>query len=131
MILLPRVGIDMLEPERLQQRMDRHPDLRADLFSEAELRYCDTQPYPAQHLAARFCAKEAVIKALGIDGFDPHDVEILDGGPPRVRLRGEVLHRATQLDVEVSISLTHLETMAAAVALALPRALSGTGTEPG
>ena len=116
----PRVGIDMLEPDRLQTRLDRHPALRTELFTEGELSYCAAQAFPAQHLAARFCAKEAVIKALGIDGFDPLDVEILDGGPPLVRLRGDTLRRATELDVEVSISLTHLVSMAAAVALALP-----------
>jgi holo-[acyl-carrier protein] synthase len=119
----------MLEPDRLQQRLDRHPELRVELFTEDELSYCDAQAFPAQHLAARFCAKEAVIKALGMDGFDPRDVEILDGGPPRVHLRGDVLLRATELDVELSISLTHLRSMAAAVALALPRSPSSHGVE--
>jgi holo-[acyl-carrier protein] synthase len=119
----------MLEPTRLKQRLDRHPELRTELFTEGELIYCDAQAFPAQHLAARFCAKEAVVKALELDGFDPRDVEILDGGPPRVRLRGDALRRATELDVEVSVSLTHLVSMAAAVALALPRGTSSHGTQ--
>ena len=129
MTSLPRVGIDMLEPDRLQQRLGRHPELRTELFTEGELIYCDAQAFPAQHLAARFCAKEAVVKALGMDGFDPRDVEILDGGPPRVELRGDALRRATELDVEVAISLTHLVSLAAAVALAMPRSPSDDGTE--
>ena len=120
----PLIGIDLVEPARLQRRLDHHPGLRNELFTEAELAYCDAQPFPEQHLAARFCAKEAVIKALAIDGFDPRDVELLGGdGPPQLRLHGDVLRRALQLNLDVSVSLTHLTGVAAAVALALPHGL--------
>jgi holo-[acyl-carrier protein] synthase len=75
-----------------------------------------------RHLAARFDAKEAVVKALGIDGFDPLDVEIVGGGEDcAVTLHGAAATRAAELGVDVTVSLTHLPAMAAAVALARPR----------
>lgn len=62
-----------------------------------------------------------VVKALGLDGFDPLDVEVLDGGERcAVALHGAAAERAEALGVMVTISLTHLESMAAAVALARP-----------
>jgi len=56
-----------------------------------------------------------------LDGFDPLDVEILNGGDDcGVALHGAVAERAELLGVNVTISLTHLESMAAAVAMARP-----------
>ena len=77
----PLVGIDLLEPPRLLERLTHAPSLRATLFTTQEIDYCDSQPQPDLHLAAHFCTKEAVIEALGIDGWDPLNVEIVGGGP--------------------------------------------------
>ena len=121
----PFIGIDLVEPERLGQRLAHNPGLKGELFSPAEVAYSEGQPHPIEHLAARYCAKEAVVKALAIDGFDPLDVEVLGGGEATaVRLHGPVLDRARELGVEVSISLTHVATMAAAVAMARPTSSS-------
>jgi holo-[acyl-carrier protein] synthase len=71
------------------------------------------------HLAARFCAKEAVAKALELSAWNHHDVEVVgDGGPPAVRLTGHAGVRAGELGVDVRISLTHTPSMAGAVAVA-------------
>jgi holo-[acyl-carrier protein] synthase len=111
----------MTEPSRLKDRLERHPELAGELFRPGEVAYSEAQPFPIENLAARFCAKEAIVKALGLDGFDPLDVEILAGGEQcRVALHGEVAERAKELGVAVSVSLTHVPSMAAAVALALP-----------
>ncbi len=122
----PLIGIDLVETERLRQRLERTPSLRRELFTPAELTYCEAQFASYQHLAARFCAKEAVAKALGLDGFEPHDIEI-SGGANRVQLvlHGKALARARRLRVVVSISLSHLEAIAAGIALALPTAVYG------
>jgi holo-[acyl-carrier protein] synthase len=115
----PLIGIDLLEPERLRARLEADDELRAELFHAGELRYCEEQTAPYEHLAARFCAKEAVMKALGMDAWDPLDIEIVDGGErTRVRLHGEAARRAQALGVEVTVSLTHLPSVAGAVALA-------------
>jgi holo-[acyl-carrier protein] synthase len=113
------VGLDLLEIERLERALERRPQLAARLFSEAELAYARERHRPAQHLAARFCAKEAVAKALGLRGWAFRDVEVVaTGSAPRVRLGGAVQRRARELGVEVSVSLTHTGTVAGAVALA-------------
>jgi holo-[acyl-carrier protein] synthase len=111
------VGIDLLEIERLERALIRRPRLAQRLFTDAELAYADAQARPGQHLAARFCAKEAVAKALGLEGWAFTDVEVVAAdGPPSVRLTGVPAARAGGRDV--SVSLTHTRTTAGAVAIA-------------
>ena len=114
-----RVGIDLLEIERLERALDRTPRLAERLFTEAERAYAASRGRPGQHLAARFCAKEAVAKALDLSSWNFHEVEVLGtGGPPSVRLSGAAAARAAELGVHVEISLTHTGRDAAAVAIA-------------
>ncbi len=120
-MLPPLIGIDIVDPRRLAKRMQRTPALADELFHPGEQAYAATQPRPIENLAARFAAKEAVTKALGLDGFEPLDVEVLEGGERcAVSLHGLAAERARELAVAVTVSLTHLESMAAAVALARP-----------
>jgi len=112
------IGLDLLEIERLEQALERRPGLAERLFTEGERAYAATQGRPAQHLAARFCAKEAVSKALRMDVLRPREIEVVGGGgPPRVVLHGEVAAHAANLGVEVEVSLTHTRTTAGAVAV--------------
>jgi holo-[acyl-carrier protein] synthase len=112
------LGIDVLEIDRLERAMKRRPRLAERLFTDAERRYAAERARPAQHLAARFCAKEAVAKSLGIEGWSFTDVEVLQGQPPEVRLVGRAERRARDLGVRVHVSLTHSRGLAAAVACA-------------
>ena len=66
----------------------------------------------------RFCAKEAVAKALALESVNWREVEVTGGGPPEVRLSGAAAARAAELGVQVSVSLTHSRRDAAAVAIA-------------
>jgi holo-[acyl-carrier protein] synthase len=113
------VGLDLLEIDRLAQALERRPRLAERLFTEAERAFAAERGDPARHLAARFCAKEAVAKALALRDGDWHEVEVLGGGdhPPAVRLTGRALARAEELGVEVEISLTHSRNTAGAVAM--------------
>jgi holo-[acyl-carrier protein] synthase len=112
------VGIDLLEIDRLERALDRHPRLAERLFTDAERAYAASRGRPGQHLAARFCAKEAVAKALGLATWNFRDVEVLGcDGPPELRLHGAAAARAAALGVQVSISLTHSRRDAAAVAV--------------
>jgi holo-[acyl-carrier protein] synthase len=112
------VGLDLLEIGRLERALERYPALAERLFTEGERAYAAGRARPGQHLAARFCAKEAVAKALGMRAWNFRDVEVLGGdGPPELRLHGRVAERASELGVEVKISLTHTGRDAAAVAV--------------
>jgi holo-[acyl-carrier protein] synthase len=114
----PSVGIDILDIARLEQALERRPRLAERLFTDDERAYAAARARPGQHLAARFCAKEAVAKALGLTAWSFRDVEVLsDGGAPAVRLRGAAAAQAERLGLAVSISLTHSRDHAAAVAM--------------
>jgi holo-[acyl-carrier protein] synthase len=115
------VGIDLLEVDRLERALERRPRLAERLFTEAERAYAAARARPAMHLAARFCAKEAVAKALGLTAWSWRDVEVVaTGGAPQVRLSGGVAARAAELGVTAEVSLTHTDTTAGAVALLQP-----------
>jgi holo-[acyl-carrier protein] synthase len=119
------VGIDLLEIERLERALQRRPRLAERLFTDAERGYAAGRARPGQHLAARFCAKEAVAKALGLEAMSFREIEVVsDGGRPGVRLSGAAAARASSLGVHVEVSLTHGRRDAAAVAIATAVRLS-------
>ncbi|HEX3324966.1 MAG TPA: holo-ACP synthase [Solirubrobacterales bacterium] len=110
------VGIDLLEIDRLERALKRHPRLAERIFTEAERDYAAARARPGRHLAARFAAKEAVVKALGLTGgFGLRDVEVVAGAPPTVRLSGRAADVAAGDRIEVS--LTHSRDYAAAIAV--------------
>jgi holo-[acyl-carrier protein] synthase len=115
------VGIDLLEVERLERALERRPRLAERVFTDAERAYAAARARPGLHLAARFCAKEAVAKALGMTAWSWRDVEVIPtDAAPEVSLTGSVAARAAELGVTASISLTHTDTTAGAVALLQP-----------
>jgi holo-[acyl-carrier protein] synthase len=115
------VGIDLLEIERLEAALARRPRLARRLFTEAELAEASSRRRPGRHLAARFAAKEAAIKALGIP-VAARDVEVEGGGreAPRIRLHGRAAALAEERGLELQVSLTHSRELAAAVVTAVP-----------
>lgn len=113
------VGIDLLEVRRLERALARHPRLAARVFTDAELTYAGDRARPGRHLAARFAAKEAVVKALGLTGgFGLREIEIGAGEPPSVHLHGGAAEAARRAGVELRVSLTHSRELATAVAVA-------------
>jgi len=115
------VGIDLLEVERLERALERRPRLAERVFTAAERSYAAGRARPGLHLAARFCAKEAVAKALGMTAWSWRDVEVIaTGAAPELRLSGGVAARADALGVTASVSLTHTDTTAGAVAFLQP-----------
>jgi holo-[acyl-carrier protein] synthase len=111
------VGIDLVEIERLENALDRRPQLAGRLFTEAELAYAAEQARPGRHLAARFAAKEAVIKALALrDGAPMRQIEVIPGVPPSLRLTGRAGEAAGSR--RLHLSLTHTDVHASAVVVA-------------
>jgi holo-[acyl-carrier protein] synthase len=112
------LGIDLIEIERLEAALDRHPRLAERVFTDDEIAYASARARPGRHLAGRFAAKEAVVKALRLDGgFGLRDIEVT-GSPPLVGLSGRAADAAGGRRVEVSI--THSRDLAAAVATVVP-----------
>ena len=117
-----KVGVDLIEIERVRRALERYPRFRDRCFTAAEQAYCDSRPNPAQSYAGRFAGKEAVGKALGFGvarAFAWREVEIVGRPKPAVRLSGRLAERAAELGVgSVDLSMTHSRELAQAVAIA-------------
>ena len=117
------VGVDAVEVERFRQVLARRPRLLERLFTLAERQEAATRHDSAPGLAARFAAKEAVMKSLsvGLGAFDFADVEVVrrPGGAPRLTLSGRAAGLAAERSVAGwHLSLTHTASVAVAVAVA-------------
>lgn len=115
-----RVGVDLIEIERVRQALERHGDgFRERCFTEAERAYCDSKPNPAQHYAGRFAAKEAIGKALGSGVyFTWREIEIRGRPKPGVHLSGRTAAYAERTGAgEIELSMTHSRELAVAVAV--------------
>jgi holo-[acyl-carrier protein] synthase len=102
-----------VQMSRLSRLLADNPAAEQEIFTGRELGYCAGKRNRLAHLAARFAAKEAVLKALGT-GLGPGvrwtDVEVVNTplGRPRVRLNGGAARRAAQAGASsVEISLSH------------------------
>lgn len=118
------IGVDLCEVDRMRTAMARTPGLRARLFTEGEQAYCDRRRDPAERYAARFAAKEAVLKALGagIGACSWVDIEVLraESGAPSVLLHRSAHQLAAAQGVrEWRLTLTHTRHLAEAIAVAL------------
>jgi len=120
-----RTGIDLCDPERMKKAVERHGQrFLAHVFTRGEVAYCSAFADPHLSYAARFAAKEAVMKALGAGigkiSFTEIEVTAEEGGRPHVTLSGKAKKIAEQLGVtSLDISLTHIKGMSAASAVAL------------
>ena len=122
------VGIDVIGERRMRLLLTRRARAGERLFSEQERSYCDGFSNPYSHYAARFAAKEAVGKALGIGilGFVWREIEVLSGGKPRVALHGHVAAIAQSFGVmRIELSLSHTGGQAYAVAVAVTDGVTG------
>jgi holo-[acyl-carrier protein] synthase len=120
-----RVGVDLLPVARMARLAAENPGIQETIFTGLELRYCRGKRRATEHLAGRFAAKEAVLKALG-SGLGQRmrwtDVEIVNGilGRPVVRLYGEVAAWARRWGLcDLDVSLSHTSDLAVAQAVAM------------
>lgn len=118
------IGTDIVEVGRVKGVLDRFDRFQQRLFTEGEIAYCNSRPHPHLHFAARFAAKEAVIKALGggRKGYRWRDVEILRdrGSRPRVALHGVAAKIAEHNGItDFHLSLSHTGSAATAFAIAV------------
>lgn len=117
------IGVDLVKIDRIDKAGKNHTAFLERIFTERERAYCKRQKYPAQHFAARFAAKEALLKAFGTGlsaGMKWTDIEVLhgEGGGPIVNLDGRVKDLADLKGVkQVMISYSHDEGYAVAQAV--------------
>lgn len=117
------LGTDILEIERFQKVLEEHGQKFLDkLFTKNEQEYCQRYSDPLSRYTVRFCAKEAIVKALGV-GFGKEiaflDIEILNDplGKPTVKLSTKAsLHFGNPI---FHISLSHSKNYATATVIAL------------
>lgn len=122
---LAGIGVDMLEIARMDRVLARRPSFAKRVFTKTEREYCDRMARPAQHYAARFAAREAVLKALGTGfsrGIGLADVSVQnnEAGKPEVVLTGRAKEIAAEQGVrEVALSLSYTHDVAVANAVAM------------
>jgi holo-[acyl-carrier protein] synthase len=118
------IGVDLTPVSRMQRAFDAHPErLEARLFTDAERAYCRTKASAAQHFAARFAAKEALLKALHVPAnLRWHELEVVnDGaGAPSFRLTGNAAAAAAAAQGvrTLHLSITHADDSAMAFVVA-------------
>jgi holo-[acyl-carrier protein] synthase len=99
--MIDGIGIDVVNIDRFKQSLERTPDLELKLFTEVE------RTKSVQSQAARFAAKEALIKALNAEnGILWHEAEVvnLEGGKPEFIFYGAVAVLVDSANVHLSIS---------------------------
>lgn len=117
------IGIDMIEVDRVREKIEKEKGFREYIFSKREIEYCVAQADPYQHYAARFAAKEAFLKAIGRGlsfSLDVNRIEILpqEEGKPEIHLSGE--YKVLEEDGKwrkIHVSLTHLKSTASAIVI--------------
>jgi holo-[acyl-carrier protein] synthase len=115
--------VDVVDIERFRTVLVRTPALRERVFTAAELAYVEPRLDPVPSLAARFAAREAVMKSLGLGlgAFGYHDVsvDIAGGGAPSLIVVGKAAKLVEQRRVVAfHLSLSHDGPVAIAVVVA-------------
>jgi holo-[acyl-carrier protein] synthase len=118
------IGLDSVDIARFARIVGRRPTVLTRLFTTGERSYADGLANPAPSLAARFAAKEATMKALGVGigsfSWDDVEVERRPGGAPALQVRGRAAELASSLGVGGwHLSITHTETTASAIVVAV------------
>jgi holo-[acyl-carrier protein] synthase len=117
------VGIDAVDIERFRTSLLRTPSMRERLFTAEELAYVAPKLDPVPSLAARFAAREAVMKALGLGlgAFGFHEVWVTraESGAPSLAITGRALELAVDRGITGwHLSITHTAILAIAYVVA-------------
>ena len=108
------IGVDLVEISRIEEVFTRRGErFRRRVFTEGEISYCERRASKLASYAARFAAKEAVMKALGTgwsEGVGWKDIEVVSGpsGAPMIQLHRSALERMSEIGAtRALVSLTH------------------------
>lgn len=102
------LGTDIVEVNRIEKAITKNKGFSRRVFTEKEIEYCESKPNKYERYAGRFCAKEAVAKALGtgIRNFNLSDIEVSNDtlGKPKVNLYGSLKEKEEILEIHLTIS---------------------------
>ena len=121
--MLAGLGTDLIEVDRVSEKITRESGFRELVFSREEIIYCESKANKYSHYAARFAAKEAFFKALGtgwIGGTHFNEVQLTNDerGKPSIVLLGETKNTLASLGIiNILVSLSHIKAMATAVVI--------------
>ena len=118
------IGVDLCEIDRMRTALARTPTLRERVFTDSEQAYCDLRSDPTERYAARFAAKEAVLKAMGLGlgacGWREIEVARAESGAPSVVLHGRARELAEERGIRTwRLTMSHTHRVAEAIAVAL------------
>lgn len=117
------IGTDIIEVSRVRKAMETDPGFYKDIFTSEEVKYCESKVYKYRHYAARFCAKESFLKALGLginSGIKLTDIEVFNDQPgkPFIRLTGTAKEFISDLGIsKIHVTLSHLKEIAEATVI--------------
>ncbi len=122
--MLIGIGTDIIEIARIKKAVLAREEKFTDrIYTQGEINYCQQKKNPYPSYAARFAAKEAVLKALGLNnsGIQYREIEVVrEEGPPQVVLHGQALAQAHRRGINrVLLSLSHNNSQAVAYAVAM------------
>ena len=121
--MIAGVGIDLVEVERIEEKVRKDNGFRELVFSANEIAYCESKANKFEHYAARFAAKEAFFKALGtgwLNGTAFNEVEVINNeyGKPEIVLLGATNATIHSMQFgNIIVSLTHIKKVASAVVI--------------
>lgn len=121
--MISGIGVDIIEVDRVEEKLKRTPGLKEKIFTAVEISYCEGKHTPALHYAARFAAKEAFMKALGTgwrEGVKFSEIEIhnLETGQPVLEVHGRARELFEARGVSrAHVSLSHLKSYAVAIVI--------------
>lgn len=123
--MIVAIGTDLVAIARFERVLQERPErFVTRVFTESERSYCESKPNPAESYAARFAAKEAILKCLGTGwarGLGFQDIEVVrdELGAVAATLHGVAAERAKELGIaQVHVSISHAEDHALAFAVA-------------
>ena len=123
--MIKGTGVDIVEVARIRKSLEKYsPRFEEKIFTPEEIRYCRSRPEPGIHFAARFAAKEAVMKCMGrgMDqqiGFKDIEVTHLKTGQPLIKMHGRGKEIFMQLKLKaIHLSLSHDKNYSIAQAIA-------------
>ncbi|MFC2134686.1 holo-ACP synthase [Bacteroidota bacterium] len=109
------IGNDIIEVKRVLDKISTENGLKESIFTEQEIKYCETKKNMGENYAARFAAKEAFFKALGTgwrNGMRFKEVEIINNelGKPEIFLQGKTKKYIDENNIfDIHVSLTHIK----------------------